>query len=116
MVVTISRDRDTRVREVLQEIRALTSELDALLLADEPPEVVDSVREGVELMQSGSTDSDLDGCRVQVLSGDSDVRGQRGRVFARHGSKYWWVKLDDGRKIYRMARNLLRSSSNRSGN
>ena len=84
---------ERRISEILEQIRGLCDELHDLSLTTD------------ETTANGGEDTSIMlGSRVMVLSGKG--KGKTGVVTGTRGTHYWWIRLDNGDKIYKMEHNL----------
>ena len=85
------------LEDVATAVALLSSVLSRLQLRVDHDAQVDDT----DLLSTSSVESSIGpNVRVKILSGPG--KGKKGRVTKKHGEKFWWVKLDDGRKLYKM--------------
>lgn len=86
--------RNRRISILLSQLREITEELDRLNLTLDHEDVEEEDLEVARFV----------GRTVKVVNGT--YKGKRGVVTGRRGAKFWWINLENGDRVYKMAHNF----------
>lgn len=90
--------QERRALEIANEIIRLTAELNGLLIHSNNDDTG-----SVEVAEE-ETSSVRHGIRVRITNGTH--KSKRGIITGRRGSQFWWIRLDNGVMVYKMAHNF----------
>lgn len=96
-IIMVTSTSQVQALRLLSEVHNLCKEIERLLL--NPPRD--------QFPRMGDDNEDLLNYKVELTTGRASMRGLTGKVVDRRGSKYWWVRLDNGSKVYRKAHTLV---------
>ena len=90
----VSFNKKQRISVLISQLREITDELNRLNLTSDD----DGVSEEDVLVAR------FVGRRVKIVNGRFKL--SEGMVTGRRGREFWWIDLDDGEKVYKMAHNF----------
>ena len=93
---SISQREHDRMHEIVNQMQVLVDEFRSLLQINEDNNPLDE--------DDNNVVEDWIGQRVRIVRGRHE--GQVGVITRRRGSLFWWIRLEDGREIYKMPANF----------